>query len=232
MSGPDGMAARIAEALLPHGLHLRGIASFPLGDGPHLAEGKTAQCVVLIGNAGGSMWSAFCQWRGGQPDGGGRDPLDRWSKEIISPIATEFGASAYFPSDPPYQPFQQWAVRAEGLRASPLGILIHPVFGLWHGYRGALGFAMPIGGAEPPAAADICGSCREKPCLSTCPAMAVGRDGFDVARCRDHLVSTAGQAGCMTRGCLARDACPVGRSYRYPEEQIRFHMKALDLSSG
>jgi len=231
MSGPDSIAAKIAEALSPHGLHLRGIAHFPLGDGPHLAEGKSAQCIVLIGNVGGLMWSAFCQWRNGQPDGGGTDPLDRWSKEVTSPVATEFGATAYFPSDPPYQPFQQWAVKAEGLKASPLGILIHPVFGLWHGYRGALGFATPIGGGELPAAADICGDCREKPCLSTCPAIAVDQDGFDVARCRDHLVTIAGKTGCMTAGCLARAACPVGRSYRYPEEQIRFHMKALDLPS-
>ena len=30
-------------------------------------------------------------------------------------------------------------MRAEGLKPSPLGVLVHPDFGLWHGYRGAIG---------------------------------------------------------------------------------------------
>ena len=51
------------------------------------------------------------------------------------------GGTAWFPSEKPWQPFQQWAMRAEGLKASPLGVLIHPDYGLWHGYRGAIGFA-------------------------------------------------------------------------------------------
>ncbi len=29
---------------------------------------------------------------------------------------------------------------AEGLKPSPLGLLMHPEYGLWHGYRGAILF--------------------------------------------------------------------------------------------
>ena len=32
-------------------------------------------------------------------------------------------------------------MRAEAVAPSPLGILIHPDYGLWHAYRGALAFA-------------------------------------------------------------------------------------------
>jgi hypothetical protein len=35
----------------------------------------------------------------------------------------------------------------------------------------------------------------------------------------------------MTLGCLARDACPVGVAYRYPQVQVQFHMQALTLPS-
>ena len=54
----------------------------------------------------------------------------------------------------------RWAQRAEPLHPSPLGVLIHPVHGLWHAYRGALAFAEPI---ELPPRADLpspCASCR------------------------------------------------------------------------
>ena len=217
----------LRAALGPHGLFLRGVVNFPDGEAaPALADGSPAAGVVLIGNIGGSLWPAFSRWREGQADRGGSDPLDTWSKAVIRPIAMQADAAVWFPSDPPWQPFQQWAMRAEGLKASPLGILIHPVYGLWHGYRGALGFAGTIG-EEPPAQPHPCDHCIEKPCLTICPAGAVHPDVFDVPACRSHLRTPQGQAGCLRSGCLARAACPVGADYRYGDAQLRFHMAAL-----
>ena len=222
--------AVIRAALEPHGLFLRGVVNFNGGEAaPELADGRPAAGVVLVGNIGSSIWPAFSRWRDEAPDRGGSDPLDTWSKETIRPVAASAAATAWFPSDPPWQPFQQWAMRAEGLMASPLGILIHPVYGLWHGYRGALGFAEPVEGDAAPRAPHPCDCCPQKPCLATCPAGAMRQEGFDVRACRDHLRSPQGQAGCMTSGCLARAACPVGASYRYDEAQLRFHMAALSL---
>lgn len=221
----------IRAALRPHGLFLRGVVNFADGEAaPTLRDGRPAASVVLIGNIGGSLWPAFSRWRRGRPDAGGPDPLDTWSKDVIGPIAATAGATAWFPSDPPWQPFQQWAMRAEGLKASPLGILIHPVYGLWHGYRGALGFAVPAA-TEPVArpAEHPCDACRDRPCLTTCPAAAVRSDAFDVAACRSHLRAPQGQGGCLRGGCLARAACPVGATYRYGDDQLRFHMAALSL---
>ena len=44
---------------------------------------------------------------------------------------------ALFPfSCPPFLPFLRWAERAEVVFPSPSGPLIHPVYGLWHTYRG------------------------------------------------------------------------------------------------
>lgn len=232
MSGPSTVLGALDARLAACGLSSRGIVRFRDGEpAASLPDGEPASAVVLIGIAGSAMWPVFRAWRDTQPDNGGSDPLDRWSEIVIGTVAAEFGASACYPSAAPYQPFQSWAMKAEGLKPSPLGILIHPRFGLWHSYRGALLFAewsddtqaVGTAGAHP------CDSCFEKPCLSACPVGAIAESGFDVARCRQHLATPAGQGGCMVSGCHARNACPVGAAYRYPEAQLRFHMQALTL---
>jgi len=221
---------QLRAALGVHGVFVRGVVSFGESEGPLLADGAAARSVVLLGNIGGSIWAPFSHW-GQLPENAGRsNPLDDWSKTVIGPVASSMGATAYFPSDPPWQPFQRWAMQAEGLKASPLGILIHPDYGLWHGYRGALGFAEDLRAAQTAASSPHpCDSCMEKPCLAACPVGAITAVGFDVPGCRSHLRMPQGQAGCMADGCLARNACPIGAGYRYPAEQLAFHMAALQL---
>lgn len=227
MSG-SSMIRTLRAALGAHGVFVRGVVCFDEGEGPPLRDGTPVRSVILLGNIGGSIWEPFSQWRQLPENAGRRDPLDDWSKAAIQPIATALSATAYFPSDPPWQPFQRWAMQAEGLKASPLGILIHPEYGLWHGYRGALGFADAIEAGEPAVVAKHpCDHCVEKPCLTACPVSAVTSGGFDVAGCRSHLRTDMGQVGCMTGGCLARNACPLGARYRYSPAQLAFHMAAL-----
>lgn len=225
MSGPLAIQDQVVRALEPAGMFIRGLVQFAQGEGPILSDGTHACSVLLLGNIGGSIWPAFEAWRRTYD---GPDPLDTWSKSEIQPLAAALGATAYFPSDPPFQPFQQWAVKAEGLRASPLGILIHPTYGLWHGYRGALGF-----GCEIPQSAEVslyaCSACADKPCLSACPVGAVSLERFDVPACRVFLNTGAGNETCQKSGCLARNVCPAGSGFRYPRAQLRFHMSMLEL---
>ncbi|EHS53528.1 hypothetical protein PDO_4146 [Rhizobium sp. PDO1-076] len=233
MSGPSAILARLSDALAAHGLFTRGVvhldATGPVpAPTPALADGSAARTIVLVGPIGGSLWPTFSQWRTAQTDKGGAHPLDAWSKVILTATAQTFGATAYFPSDPPYQPFQAWAIEAEGMKASPLGILMHPQFGLWHSYRGALGFSHALDASvSAHEVTHACDRCLDKPCLSQCPVNAISPAGFDVRACRSHLATEAGQPGCMAQGCLARNACPVGQAYRYPGPQLRFHMEAL-----
>jgi hypothetical protein len=225
MGKNDKTLETIRAALAPYGLFMRGIVHFE-GDGPEMAAGERAGTVVLVGNVGGSMWQAFSEWHE-RAEGQIENPLDQWSADVIRPVAKAAGGQAYFPSEKPWQPFQQWAMRAEGLKASPLGVLIHPKFGLWHGYRGAIGFAGKIGMPTVPFEHHACDRCADKPCLTTCPVRAVAVASFSVPACRNHLRAPEGKAGCMVSGCLARNACPVGAEFRYPEAQLRFHMAAL-----
>ncbi|MDH6267315.1 ferredoxin [Rhizobium sp. SG_E_25_P2] len=227
MTDSSDTLENIRAALAPHGLFLRGVLHVD-GEGPEMASGHSARTVVLIGNVGGSLWPAFSRWR--DEKGVGLDhPLDVWSEAVIRPLAASVSGEAWFPSETPWKPFQQWAMRAEGLKASPLGILIHPVHGLWHGYRGAIGFSERIGDATVPFDHHPCDHCPDKSCMPACPAGAITSTGFGYAACRGYLASDEGQSGCMAAGCLSRAACPVGAGSRYPVEQLRFHMQALSL---
>lgn len=224
------MIAEISSQLAENGLILRGGFAFePDEKVPAGAAGVRA--VLLVGHGGATIWPHFEAWRERQaPDLA--DPLDTWSREVIGQVAGHFGARGVSPSDRPYLPFQQWAIRAEGLRPSPLGILMHPEFGLWHAYRGALLFddlaAEHLQASIQPAAEPIhhCDRCVGKPCLKSCPVNAYSADGFDYPGCRVHVRGVDG-AACRERGCLDRNACPQGIAYRYPDDMQAFHMAAF-----
>lgn len=223
----DEDLADIAGALAAHGLIPRGHLTFEPGeDVPDGPGGDPATSALLVGHGGGSIWPHFSAWRRRQPDGL-KDPLDSWSRAVIGAVARDFGARAVFPSNRPWLPFQQWAMRAEGLKPSPLGMLMHPQFGLWHAYRGALLFDAGIAFPAPQKVIHACDRCDGKPCLNACPADAVSQTAFDVGACRSLLARPAG-SDCLSDGCLARTACPVGTEYRYGGEQMAFHMAALE----
>ena len=181
--------------------------------------------IVLAGMAGRDGWSAFAAST--EARDGLDDPLDRWSRRVIEALARELGAKALFPfGGPPFWPFQQWARRAEPVHPSPIGILIHPRYGLWHSYRGALGFREAFDIPELTVVPSPCDSCSGRWCLKTCPVGAFSGAGYDVAACVGHLQSVAA-GDCMGGGCLARRACPVGAEHAYGHGQANFIMRAF-----
>ena len=183
-----------------------------------------AGTVVLLGNVGSDMWPAFSKGRRDE-----QDAMNNWTLRTLEALLPGLreqygGAVMLYPfGPPPYHPFQRWAMRAEQVFSSPIGPLIHPEFGLWHAYRGALVLEKKL---EIPAlskAANPCDSCREKPCLSTCPVSAFAKGTYDVETCANYLVTPEGET-CLSGHCQARRACPVGQEYAYVEDQSRFHM--------
>ena len=189
---------------------------------PNLCDGRTTHAVIVVGNAGPGMWDAFSQQSHCGPN-----PLDRWSRAVLERVAARHDADVVMPSDgPPFAPFQRWAKRAEPVFASPLGLLIHPEWGLWHGYRGALLFPTKIAFPRHEPSKNPCDQCADKPCLSACPVHAFQLNEYLVDDCAAHLATPEGKA-CMDRGCLARHACPVGKAAYPGAEQAAFHMRAF-----
>jgi hypothetical protein len=226
MTNGGDLLERISAALAPHGLILRGGFNFDAGEvSPPAPTGTPAKSVLLVGQAGAAPWRCFQRWRERQPEIL-TNPLDTWSREVIDVVAEGFGARGVYPSDKPYLPFQQWAMRAEGLKPSPLGILMHPEYGLWHAYRGALLLGHEIAVEAPADAVHLCETCAEKPCLKACPVNAYSPAGFAYGTCLAHVRGPSG-ALCRETGCLDRNACPYGTEYRYPAEVQAFHMAAF-----
>ena len=226
MARRRALLSEIAACLAENSLILRGGFNFAAGeDPPPGPAGAPARAVLLVGQAGAAPWPHFSRWRRHQ-SAGLADPLDNWSREVIGGVAARCGARAASPNDRPFLPFQQWAMRAEGLKPSPLGILMHPEYGLWHAYRGALLFDHRI---SLPARGEVvhpCGACAEKPCLKACPVDAYTGNGFAYQACLAHVRGPDGEA-CRTLGCLDRNACPYGAAYRYPADVQAFHMAAF-----
>jgi hypothetical protein len=215
----EGVVAAVEGiGLVPRG-------AFKLEDHERTGALADIRTIVLAGIAGRDGWSAFAASR--EAGDGLDDPLDRWSRRVIEALGRELGAKALFPfGRPPFWPFQQWARRAEPVHPSPIGILIHPRSGLWHSYRGALGFREAFDIPELTVVPSPCESCSGRWCLKTCPLGAFSGAGYDVAACVGHLQSAAG-GDCMGGGCLARRACPIGAEDAYGVEQANFIIRAF-----
>jgi hypothetical protein len=214
----------IRDALTPHGLILRG------GFVPTIEDGAPprTRTLLLIGNAGAALWRAFVPHAEDGPEA-----LNLWTVRVVEPLADRFGARPlYVFEGPPYWPFQRWAQRAEPVHSSPLGILIHPRWGLWHAYRAALAFERALASLPPHSGTPSpCPTCSGQPCLGACPVGAFTGDGYDVAACRGHLVTEAGR-DCIDLGCRARRACPIGKPHAYGSTQAAFHMRAFVRSNS
>lgn len=213
----------LESELAVYGLKLRGIVALSSDEITQYGF-STETTVALVGNVGSSYWRVFTQSE--EYADGEADPLDRWSLRVADEVAQKINARPVFPfQGPPYLPFQQWAKRAEALQQSPIGLMIHPQFGLWHSYRFALLVSDSIENTQSTQQSP-CLNCVDQPCLNTCPVNALTINGYDVDSCVQYLKQTA-SADCFRHGCMARFKCPAGREYRYEDAQSRFHLQAF-----
>ena len=225
-ASPVRAFATINAAVEAEGLASRGAFHVDAEDAvPRFGDGAPARTLVLVGNAGPRMWPAFAASE--EANDGAPDPLDRWSRRIVTRLACTLDAGAHFPfGGPPWLPFIRWAQRAGPVYPSPIGPLVHPDHGLWHAYRGALAFRERLDLPPRDERPSPCERCAERPCLSACPAGAFSASGYDVDACVAHTASRAG-VRCLDGGCLARHACPAGRDAVYGAPQAAFHMRAF-----
>ncbi|MEM9354728.1 MAG: hypothetical protein AAGB04_00820 [Pseudomonadota bacterium] len=217
----------ITEAIAATGLMPRGGFSVQPSDAvPNVSSGQAARTLILVGNAGPGMWEQFSRAR--------RETtmtLDEWSEDVIGELAENLDARALFPFTRPYHPFQTWAQKAEPCFTTPTAMSIHHKYGLWHAYRGALAFAETIEVPQFTADASPCVTCVDQPCLSGCPVEAFSSAGYDTEACAAHL-SLSDKVDCLSHGCRARRACPIGTDYVYEPAQAQFHMDAFLRAAG
>ncbi len=192
---------------------------------PALSGGAIPKALAVVASAGPAMWRHVRQSAEYESD---PNPIDSWSKRVLSRIAQEHGAEIVFPFEgPPYWPFQQWAMRLPAMSQSPLGVVVHSRYGPWFALRGALLFPEARDFAVGDEGPGPCPGCAGKPCLDACPAGALTRErAFDALICRDYVRENANR-DCAKRGCLVRHACPYGRGYAYEPDQARHHMAAF-----
>ncbi len=197
---------------LDDALHPLGLRA--LGDCPDGTD-----TITLVGPDEPRFWAIFTQspeYKDGQPD-----PLDRWSRRVLTAIAADIGADPLFPfGGPPYAPFFTWAKASGRFWASPINFLVHDETGLFTSFRGAIRWNHAF---EETHIKQPCVTCSQ-PCKTACPVGAFD-DGYNVAACKAHVNSAEGST-CRTQGCLARRACPVGQGRRLPA-QAAFHMEAF-----
>lgn len=184
-------------------------------------EGIRSIAMLGLAQDGWDIFAAAPEASDGKPD-----PMDRWSRRVVTALAEAEDAAPFFPfGGPPYQPFLRWAEATGQIWPSPIGMSIHAERGLWMSFRGALGYAEARDDLVAATAERPCETCAEKPCLSACPVDAFTDGVYDVPTCAAHIATPMGE-GCLTRGCIARHACPVGRNWAPVPEQATFHMGA------
>ena len=181
----------IEKAFDGSGLICRGGFKPGLDDGvPGLAEAAT---VLIVGNAGPVMWREFTNAVSAERRQMETNPLNDWTRIVVDSIAAGVCARALFAFDgPPYLPFHRWAMRTGVVHSSPIGLLIDPVYGLWHAYHAALVFADEFDLPALTRTANPCDSCTEKPCLNTCPVTAFSDVNYDVPACAEHIAALDG----------------------------------------
>ena len=207
------MLAQIEAMAALH--HLAVLGGFVAGPDDGLPKGT--KTLLLLGPLEPGFWPHLKA----QPEWGGNDPVDRWSRRVIGTMACDLGAKALFPfGGAPYHPFYRWALKTGRAWDSPVRLLVHDVAGLLVSYRGALALKQELDlPAAPPWPCDAC----PKPCLAACPVGALTEAGYNLPACHAYLDTQPG-VDCMTNGCAVRRACPLSLAYARMPEQSAYHM--------
>lgn len=161
---------------------------------------------ILVGNTR-ALWPIFLAARREDPGLlASPDPLDAYTERVISlayPTARVYFAHRMYGRA--FLPFTRIAVAA-GLGALGANqLVVHPTYGPWFGLRALIALDEPAV-RRPPRIAYAC--------TADCGARLAA--ALPSTEWRDWLA--------------ARDACCVGRAYRYSDDQIAYHYtKNLEL---
>ncbi len=178
----------------------------------HRLPGPADSTVMVVGNTA-ALWphiERFARAEGSHV----ADPVDRFVEGVVADATADVGGviDIRFSHEPPPRriAIQRLAHLAGLAWLSPSHLCVHPDFGPWIALRAAIVFDEPVGAvpAEPKPPCDCSQHCL--PLLARALEAGEPSDGAELAeRWRLWLA--------------VRDACPVGKPHRYPNDQIRYH---------
>jgi epoxyqueuosine reductase len=191
---------------------------------------------VLVFGSGARLWDRFVDALRRDPARltGETHPLDAYVARAIAEADPDPPASRRWircAADEPHPiDFRSLALAAGLGWRSALGLLLHPVRGVWFALRAACFTTSWLSPSLAPAGDGPCLGCAA-PCASACPAAAIrlpfapGRGGWQVDLCAGW---NTGPAPCAS-SCAARVACPAGAEHMYSPLQRHYHQ---DRRSG
>jgi hypothetical protein len=174
----------------------------------------------LLGNAGSVFWQNMCRNQPAFP--ALTHPLDKFFMDTLrNLLAEDVKYEIIYPGNH-FLPLQGLGKLAGWHHPSPLGLSIHPEYGLWFAYRGlVLSDKQLIPPAENATrSTSACDRCAKKPCISSCPAAAVTAAEFRVQHCSDFRL--VAKSPCE-KTCISRLACPIARQHQYVDDQLAYH---------
>ena len=216
------VADDVAAALHPAGLDL--VHPFRLAwyeravpESEHLAWAHGGEALALLVGNTRALWPHLVEHLGKQDGEWGADPLDRWVEARIGRVVDGISGATetlFAHEEPPRRrAFARLAVHAGFAALASSQLLAHPRYGPWFALRAVIVIDVPGPDGPPPRAEAPCAGCSA-PCEKAfAQASAVADPTLAPREFREGW-----------RAWLAvRDACPIGREYRYDDEQILYH---------
>lgn len=159
------------------------------------------------------LWPVFRAARAADPMlAAATDPIDRYTETTIARAAAPLDGRVLYAHQrygDSFLPFQRVAVAAGLAALAPTQLLVHETYGPWFGLRAI------IMHAEPPVAPGI--------------PMPIPRAASRACNCESGCLQAFERAqqaegpDAWRAWLAARDACTVGRSYRYSDAQLAYH---------
>lgn len=215
----QAVTAALAARLAPHGLdlvHPFAVRWFNAGvaAAQYLPDhGRADGLGILIGNTR-ALWEPFRLACRAEPAlRQSSDPIERYVEVCITPAVSALAVPAairWAHDPPPRLPIQRLADVTGLAPLSAVGLNVHPIYGPWFALRAAVTLDMPGPAGDAPRSVPTCPDCARTcmPAFERARAAQAGKDGISET---------------WPLWLAVRDACPVGRAYRYSDEQIRYH---------
>jgi methylmalonic aciduria homocystinuria type C protein len=182
--------------------------------------GRPGALGLLIGHTR-ALWAPFVAAIRRDPDlRDDPNPLERYTEERVGTALrslSQLWEARWAHEPPPRQVAMQRLGHVSGLAHRSAAFLnVHPVYGPWIALRAAV--VVDVDGPSGPAPDPPC------PCTD-CPHACVPQFERAAAALRQRGFDQPGLGETWRLWLAVRDACPLGREYRYGEEQIAYHYR-------